>query len=220
MQKQQDWWQTYRRQPYVAQAIWAALALAFLGALITLRLSLAFVALATFSLSLIPFFLVRRMGVQLPLAFVGWIVVFIFATIFLGEAFDFYNRLWWWDIAMHGGSALGFGLFGFLCVFMMFEGDRYAAPAWAMAFFGFCFAVMIGAVWEIFEFTMDQSLGTNMQKSGLMDTMGDLIVDVVGGAFGAFCGFLWLKGRELGGLTRVIDEFIAKNRRLFRRLRR
>ncbi len=214
------WTAKFRRQPYVVQLIWASLALAFVVAAATLNWSLAFIAAATFLLSLAPILFVRRIGVQLPMSFFAGIVIFIYATIFLGEAFDFYNRYAWWDVVLHGGSALGFGLIGFLFVFTMFEGDRYAAPAWAMAFIAFSFAVTIGAVWEIFEFFMDQTFGLNMQKSGLVDTMWDLIVDVIGGAFGAFCGFLFLKGRQLGGFTGVLQEFIQKNRQLFRRLRK
>ncbi|MDP3339798.1 hypothetical protein [Frigidibacter sp.] len=214
------WTAKFRRQPYVVQLIWASLALAFLVAAATLNWSLAFIAAATFLLSLAPILFVRRIGVQLPMSFFAGIVIFIYATIFLGEAFDLYERYSWWDVVLHGGSALGFGLIGFLFVFTMFEGDRYAAPAWAMAFIAFSFAVTIGALWEIFEFFMDQTFGLNMQKSGLVDTMWDLIVDVIGGSFGAFSGFLFLKGRQLGGFTGVLHEFIQKNRKLFRRLRK
>ncbi len=103
-------------------------------------------------------------------------------------------------------------------IFYLFEGDKYAAPPWATAFFGWCFAVAIGTMWEIFEFAMDQTFGMNMQKSGLMDTMTDLIVDVIGGAVGAFSGFLYLKGLERGGLLAfLIADFVEKNRRLFQR---
>jgi len=215
-----SWRAKFHRQPYVVQIIWVSLALAFVGAMGTMNWSLAFIAAATFALSLAPILFVRRIGVQLPMSFFAGIVIFIYATIFLGEAFDFYERYSWWDVVLHGGSALGFGLIGFLFVFTMFEGDRYAAPAWAMAFIAFSFAVTMGAVWEIFEFFMDQTFGLNMQKSGLVDTMWDLIVDVIGGSFGAFSGFLFLKGRQLGGFTGVLQEFIQKNRQLFRRLRR
>lgn len=213
------WVTKFRQQPEVVQLIWASLALAFLGALVTARWSLAFVALATFALSLAPLVFVRRLGVRLPMAFVAGIVIFIYFTIFLGEAFDFYERYAWWDVLLHGGSALAFGLIGFLFAYTLFEGDRYAAPAWALALIAFSFAVTIGAVWEIFEFAMDQTFGLNMQKSGLVDTMWDLIVDVTGGGIGAFCGFLFLKGRELGGLTAVLHDFVEKNRAFYRRHR-
>lgn len=214
------WFASLRSHPYVTQVVWATLFVAIFAALVTARWSLAFVSLATLVLSLLPVLAEGRFGIRLPVRFVAWVVIFVFATIFLGEAFDFYNRFWWWDIALHGGSAVGFGLIGFLFVFMLFEGDRYAAPAWAVAFAGFCFGLTIGTVWEVFEFAMDQIFGLNMQKSGLIDTMGDLILDMIGAAIGAFSGFLYLKGRHLSGLTGVLQEFIQKNRRFFRKLRR
>lgn len=214
------WFASLRSHPYVTQVVWATLFVAILAALVTARWSLAFVALATLVLSLLPVLAANRFGIRLPVRFVAGVVIFVFATIFLGEAFDFYNRFWWWDIALHGGSAVGFGLIGFLFVFMLFEGDRYAAPAWAVAFAGFCFGLTIGTVWEIFEFAMDQIFGLNMQKSGLIDTMGDLILNMIGAAIGAFSGFLYLKGHHLGGLTGVLQEFVQKNRRFFRKLRR
>lgn len=209
-----------RQQPLIVRIILAVLVVACAAALIEGRWSLAFVSIATIALSLVPVFFQNRFGIRLPMRFVAWIVIFTFATIFLGEAFDFYNRLWWWDIALHGGSAMTFGLIGFLFVFTLFEGDRYAAPAWAVAFISFCFALTIGTVWEVFEFAMDQAFGLNMQKSGLFDTMSDLIVDMIGAAIGAMSGFLYLKGLEFGGLTGVLQEFIQANRRLFRKLRR
>lgn len=211
------WIERLRRQPVIVQAIWAVLAVAFVVALVEARWSLAFVSVATFALSLVPVLAQRRLGIRLPVRFFAWIVIFTFATIFLGEAFNFYTRFWWWDVVLHGGSAMAFGLVGFLFVFMLFEGDRYAAPAWAVAFMSFCFAVTIGVIWEIFEFTMDQVFGLNMQKSGLVDTMWDLIVDTGGAAIGATAGFFYLRRRELGGLTAALGEFVAANRRLFRR---
>jgi hypothetical protein len=214
------WHDRLRNQPLVVRAIWTVLGLAFVVALFTARWSLAFVSIATFGLSLLPVLFQSRFGIHLPVRFFAGIVIFVFATIFLGEAFDFYNRFWWWDVALHGGSALGFGLIGFLFVFMLFEGDRYAAPAWAIAFVSFCFALSIGTIWEIFEFGMDQIFGMNMQKTGLVDTMWDLIVDTVGAGFGAMIGFFYLKRLELGGLTGLLQEFVEKNRRFFQKFRR
>jgi hypothetical protein len=78
----------------------------------------------------------------------------------------------------------------------------------------------IGAVWEIFEWTVDLSFGTNMQKSGLPDTMGDLVVDMIGGGLGALSGFLYLKGRGVFGIPRALAHFLRENRRLMRRPKR
>jgi hypothetical protein len=76
---------------------------------------------------------------------------------------------------------------------------------------------MIGVVWEIFEFAMDQTFGLNMQKSGLMDTMEDLIVDCIGAAVGCSVGFVYLKGFKGGPLSATVREFVRKNGRLFGR---
>ncbi len=83
---------------------------------------------------------------------------------------------------------------------MLFEGDRFAAPPIAIAFLSFCVAMAIGGIWEIFEFSMDQFFGMNMQKSGLVDTMWDLIVDALGTLFAAVTGFLYLKTPRDSGL--------------------
>jgi hypothetical protein len=207
-------------QTWLAKIIWTLLALFCLDALIQANWPLAFVALATLLLSLSPVFVARWAEVIVPPSFIAAIVVFVGGTLFLGEVFDFYIRFWWWDLVMHAGSAIGFGLIGFVLVFMMFQGDRYAAPPIAVAFFAFCFALAIGAIWEIFEFGMDQVFGLNMQKSGLMDTMADMIMNFIGALIGAGTGFAYLKGRAKGGLMGLIDDFVQRNPRFFARHRK
>lgn len=207
----------FSEQTLLARLIWSALALTALVAMIQARWSLSFVALATLGLSLVPVVIARWTDIKVPPGFIAAVVVFVGGTLFLGEVFDFYERFWWWDIAMHGGSAIGFGLIGFVLVFMMFQGDRFAAPHFAIVFFAFCFATTIGVLWEVFEFWMDQTFGLNMQKSGLYDTMGDLMVDMVGAGLGAASGYAYLKGLQYGGLTGIIDEFVRRNPRFFQR---
>ncbi len=205
------------QEPAVTRAIWLILVGSAISAIVLQRWSVAFVSVFALALIALPRVFVSRFRIRLPPSFLVIISVFVFATLFLGEVFGFYGRYWWWDIVLHGGSAVGFGLVGFLFVFMMFEGDKYAAPPIAVAFFAFCFAVTIGAVWEIFEFAMDQVFGLNMQKSGLIDTMWDLIVDCLGASIGAGTGFFYLKGQQVGGLSGIIEDFVALNRRLFRK---
>lgn len=195
--------------------IWALLLLAGLIALGLGRWSLAFVSFTTLGLSLLPPLLAARWNLKLPLPFLIITTLFFFASIFLGEAFDFYERLWWWDLALHGSSALGFGLTGFLFVFMLFEGDRLAAPPSAIAFITFCVAMTVGAIWEVFEFTMDNSFGLNMQKSGLDDTMADLIVNAIGALIASLTGYIYLVRNSAGLLGMALSEFIALNQRLY-----
>ena len=50
----------------------------------------------------------------------------------------------------------------------------------------------MGALWEILEFAIDQTFGTTMQKSGLVDTMWDLIVDGLGALTISILGYGYL----------------------------
>jgi hypothetical protein len=45
---------------------------------------------------------------------------------------------------------------------------------------------------------MDNTFGFNMQKSGLRDTMWDLIVDTGGAFISAFSGYLYLRYQKRG----------------------
>ena len=174
-----------------------------------------FVTILTFALTFVPLQFQRFYHIDVPVVFTSAIIVFTYATLFLGEVGDFYERYWWWDVFLHGGAAVAFGLIGFIIIFMLFKGDKYAAPPLAIAWFAFCYGITIGVIWEIFEFGMDVTFGLNMQKSGLADTMYDLMVNAFGAAVGAAAGFFYLKGRWFGGLAALIGEFVDSNKELF-----
>ncbi len=178
-----------------------------------------FVTGAALALTFLPRLLAGRVGLRLPPSFLAAIALFVLATLYLGEVWDFYGRLWWWDLALHFGAAMGFGILGFLLVFMLFEGDRYAAPPWAVGALSFCMAITVGTLWEVFEFFMDSAFGFNMLKSGLDDTMGDLIVNALGAALAAGAGVVYLHG-EPGWRVTPFDAFIAANRARFRKVLR
>ena len=101
-------------QTWLARAIWLALAGVVLFALVEGRLELAFVALGTLALSYAPVVVAKWTDVHVPPSFIAALVIFVGATLFLGEVYDFYERFWWWDMVMHGASAVGFGLIGFV----------------------------------------------------------------------------------------------------------
>ena len=177
-------------------------------------------------LTLAPLVMVKRFEVFIPAEFKLMATLFIFASLFLGEIHSYYTRFWWWDIVLHAASGFLLGIVGFLLVYVLNEKKsiRFHMTAGFVALFAFTFAVAIGALWEIFEFSMDQIFGTNMQKamladpSGLTDTMWDLIVDTVGAAVIAVLGYGYLKvaaGKSF--LEQWIAAFLEGNPRLFRR---
>jgi hypothetical protein len=201
----------------VLTAIRLFLAAETLIGMVTGNILALFVAGAALALTFLPQLLATRVNLALPNSFLAAIALFVLATIYLGEMRDFYTWLWWWDLALHGSSAVGFGIIGFLLILMLFEGDRYAAPPWALGVLSFCVAMTVGALWEVFEYTTDQIFQLDMQKSGLDDTMSDIIVNAVGAALAGLAGVAYLKGRARG-LGTAFELFIAENRPRFRKL--
>lgn len=169
--------------------------------------------------TLLPFILGQRFDVHIPPEFEVLTVVFVYASLFLGEVHGYYVRYWWWDAVLHTGSGFLLGVFGFLLVYVMNERpdiDLHMRPRF-VALFAFMFAVGMGALWEIFEFGMDQLFGFNMQKSGLVDTMWDLIVDAVGAAVIAFLGWAYLRAAGNDSfLEKWIEAFVHANPRIFK----
>lgn len=172
--------------------------------------------------TLVPTFISRRYQVFIPPEFQIPAIIFVFASIFLGEIRGYYARFPWWDLVLHIGSGLLLGMVGFLLVYVLNEQERihiHLNPGF-LAFFAFTFSVAGGAIWEIFEFVGDQLLGTNMQKSGLVDTMWDLIVDTIGALIIAIAGYYAIRDPREYMIERWIKSFILANPRLFRRHRK
>jgi hypothetical protein len=170
-----------------------------------------------------PIMFRNRLQVEIPAEFHFMAVVFIFASFYLGEIQDFYFRYWWWDIVLHATAGLLMGILGFLLVYVLNESKRvdlHMTPGF-IAFFAFTFAVAIGAIWEIFEFGMDQIFGTVMQKpmlddpSGLTDTMWDMIVNAIGALIISITGWWYLKRNRSFFVKDWIKKFIERNPGLF-----
>lgn len=183
-----------------------------------------FVVLAVMAVTLSPAVIGRRLRVDIPAEFQVLVVLFTFSALFLGEVKRYYDVFWWWDIALHASAGLVLGIFGFLLVYVLNEDERVALhmrPRF-VALFAFLFAVAVGALWEIFEFTMDRLFGANMQKpmfgdpSGLTDTMWDLIVDALGALTISVFGWWYMVHRRESFIEVWIRRFIERNPRLFR----
>ncbi|WP_461204675.1 hypothetical protein [Clostridium sp. DL1XJH146] len=176
-----------------------------------------FVSIFTLFLTFIPFILADRNNIKLPASYQIIILAFIFAAQYLGELNSYYYKFWWWDSMLHTFSGVILGFSGILLVYIlnrMEDVDVYLSPFF-VALFAFTFAVSIGALWEIFEFTMDTTFGLNMQKSGLVDTMWDLIVDSIGAIVAAVYGYLYERHEKTGMFETLFDGFKNMNPRLF-----
>lgn len=211
----------HRRIGFTLQLI---LVLELSVALVTEQWLTAFVATGIVLVTFVPLMITRRYQLQIPPQFQLLAIAFVFASLFLGEVRGYYTRFWWWDTLLHTISGLLLGIIGFLLVHILNEMEDvglHMKPGF-VAVFAFMFAVGVGAIWEIFEFTMDSLFGMNMQKptlsdpSGLTDTMFDLIADTVGALIMCLFGYFQLKEpKRISFLKEWIDEFVRHNPRLF-----
>jgi len=162
------------------------------------------IIILTFLMTFYPSILVKRFGVYLPKRLEITITLFIFAAQVLGEMHGFYDKISWWDTMLHATSGVILGLIGFLFVYLLNEkGDANVnlSPIFVVIV-AFCFAITMGVIWEVFEFGADRILGYNMQKfrlpgqDGLIDTMEDLIVDMIGAFVACTGGWLYMKKKK------------------------
>ena len=156
---------------------------------------------------LVPARLMRRWDIEIPKVMFLLYVGFLYCAIFLGEVRSFYYTVPHWDTILHifSGAMLGALGFSMIAVFNNTERIPLNLSPLFVAVFAFCFAMALGAVWEIYEFSADILLGTNMQKfalddgTGLIgqdavrDTMKDIIVDAIGAVVTSAIGYVSIK---------------------------
>lgn len=134
------------------------------------------------------------------------ILLFLAAALLLGEMMNVYDKFWWWDDMLHGSSGLIFGLAGLFIMFAVNKRTDMRINAVFVAIFVACFAMAMGVLWEIYEFTLDVFFKTTMQQwnmgqnaivigkdyqsMGLRDTMSDLITATIGAMIAGVISFL------------------------------
>ena len=146
-------------------------------------------------------------------------VVFLYAAVFLGEIGNFFYKVPHWDTILHTCSGAMLGALGFSFVNILNKNEKghvQLAPIF-VALFAFGFAITLGVLWEIYEFTFDGLLGINMQKfalengteligrAALADTMEDLIVDSIGAFVMSVIGYISLKYKK-GWIDKLLNR--------------
>lgn len=190
-----------------------------------------FVSILAFLLTYFHLFFARY-DIKIPKEFQIIIAVFVFASLFLWEIQSYYEKYSWWDDLLHLLSWIGLGFVGFLILYFFYKSWKFLAPAWIIAMFAFCFALALWALWEIFEFWMDELFGLDMQKSrnleevywefdtrlGVRDTMIDLMLDAVGALIASWLWYIYLKKWEsFKWFDKMVEKFEQANEKFFKR---
>ena len=155
------------------------------------------------------------------------ILVFIYSGLFLSAQFNLYYTLFWWDDLLHTLSGIIIGFIGFIVVYKINYRYSMDISPLLIAIFSFTFAVTLGVLWEILEFTADVITGSAHQKwnlpgtgpmmgkpfqgSGLRDTMSDLIVDSAGALVTSVITYYMYKHRKKKTLEALGKMIAADN---------
>jgi len=155
----------------------------------------------------LPSILERKLSFDIPNYMEIAYFIFLYCAIYLGEVQNFYYLIPRWDNILHCFSGAMLGAFGFSLVQILNNSDKVSvvlSPVF-IALFAFCFAVTVGAMWEIYEFVGDSLFGLNMQKfrladgtllvgaAALKDTMHDIIIDSIGAFIISVWGYISMR---------------------------
>ena len=141
----------------------------------------------------LPSIIERKFSLEIPNYIYTMFFVFLYCAIYLGEVRNFYFVFKHWDTFLHFFSAAMLGALGFMLADILnHTSAKVQLSPLFVGLFAFSFAVMIGVLWEIYEFSFDALLGLNMQKfrledgtlligrEALSDTMMDFITNTLG----------------------------------------
>jgi hypothetical protein len=159
----------------------------------------------------IPSIIERKWLIDIPSYMYIVYFIFLYCAIYLGEVRSFYYIIPNWDKILHFFSGAMLGALGFTLVDILNNSKRVQVQLspFFVALFAFCFALALGSVWEIYEYTFDGLLSLNMQKfalengtllvgrAALTDTMSDIITDAISSLMISVIGFILLKNNKM-----------------------
>ena len=168
-----------------------------------------------FFVTFVPNILKKFLRVEVPVLSEVIIIMFVYGLLFLVDIRGFFADLWWWGGLLNFIAALALGLVGLSIMHVFYKEKIEGTSAFMIAFFAFCFAIAIGALWEMFEFFLDFSFGFILQKSAT-DTMNDLVFNAIGALVISVMGFLLIKKGKPVLVSGLIEGFVQRNPRIFK----
>ncbi len=172
-----------------------------------------FLSVLTLFLIYLPLLITKHFEIYIPPKFQLALVLFIYASLYLGAVKNFYIDIFWWDKVIHTFSGIILGIIGFILLYYLNQQEdiKLVMSPIAIALFSFTFAVTLGALWEIYEYIMSTYFGFNMQPFGLTDTIWDLIVDSIGALIASLSGYIYLTNEEPNLFYNLINNLKKPN---------
>lgn len=171
-----------------------------------------FIVIQGVFLTAVPFILEKKLKINIPESIKIGIILFIFATLMLGEIQDFYSTFWWWDVALHTVAGYGLTLIAFIILSIIYKQSDLNSTAILTSIFAVSFALGVSVFWEIYEFAIDPFTKADMQPS-LADTMWDLIVATLGSFLAVLSGWNYIRKNNVKDSAKdVIEEGVSGNK--------
>lgn len=130
----------------------------------------AMLCFLSLTLLIAPFFLEKKLKLELPNTLEIIILLFIFSAEILGEINNFYGTIPHWDTMLHTINGFLAAGFGFALIDLLNKNfDSINLSPLFISIVAFCFSMTIGVLWEFFEFASDQYfLKSDMQKDSIV----------------------------------------------------
>ena len=160
----------------------------------------------------LPIVLRKRFMIQIPLMITVMCALFGFVAMVMGDGLNFYGKYSWWDSVLHFFSSCVLAFVGLWIITIIFEkqDQLVLSNKLFLSLYVLIFGLSCGAVWEVCEYAYDAIAGTNTQQfmatttasivsaedvplcghEALRDTMGDMILNLVGSLLVAIFVFL------------------------------
>ena len=139
----------------------------------------AAICLLVLFLFLLPLFVQKNFGIELPSTLEIIILVFIFASEILGELACFFISVPNWDSILHTTTGFISAAFGFALVDLLNRNkpQHFKLSPVFLALVAFCFSMTVGVLWEFFEFSMDYLFHMDMQKDTVIHAFASVTLD-------------------------------------------
>lgn len=142
-------------------------------------------------LTLVPAIATRKWSITLPWQ-VNLLIAFLLYLHVAGEIQGYYLIYYpYYDKIAHLVSGITVSILAFAIVLLLDRFSRLNLSRWMIVGFIIIAAMAMEGFWEIYEWTFDTILGTNLQH-GLDDTMLDMIFVLIGSIVVALAGNRYL----------------------------
>jgi hypothetical protein len=123
------------------------------------------------------------MNKRFPSSVILTLIIFIFIVNAVADYWHLYFYIWWLDIPMHILGGFWVALTSLAIYYALPERREKDCSSMFVYALSIASALLIGLIWEVFEFSVDIILSSFVTKSA--DILKDLGDDLVGGLLGA-----------------------------------